>query len=148
MNLYQQGLSHREIAARVGKSRDAVIGYVWRWKKRGGPPLVRVMPTIEEIAAVHSGNLSQTARTLGIDQSSLRRRGFKSVPPKRRADHHDPFTRKVLEAIRDSHMTDTEIEDAAGIGFRTIYGWRRGHKGHRFLLECVLEALEKNTPGS
>lgn len=38
MDMHRQGLSPRQIALRTGRTRNAVIGYIWRWKRRGGPP--------------------------------------------------------------------------------------------------------------
>lgn len=59
----------------------------------------------------------------------------------------DRATRVLLDDITASGMPDTVLARKAGVGARTIQGWRRGRTATPFLVECVREALTKNTPG-
>lgn len=150
MNLHYRGLSAREIAVRVGKTRNAVIGYVWRHKRRKSPPTKNKFhhdpETIAKAISESDGSVRLAARALGVSPKSLWVRGYKSRTYKRNASE-DPATREVVSAINASGMPDYIVAEGAGIGITTIQGWRRGNKGHKFLLECVAEYLEKNTPG-
>ena len=147
MNLHYRGANPRQIAARVGKSRSAVIGYIWRHKKRGAPlaPLPE-LPPHDVIMAAMGGGVARAAKALGVSEYRLRKAGYTSPRPKRNLST-DPLTHATLEAIDASGLSDARICEAVGLGINTIRGWRRGSKGHKFLLECVTEYLTKNTPG-
>lgn len=71
MELYRQGLSYREISARVGRTRNSVIGVVWRYKKRGGPPpgTIDIPPDVIDMVKLNAFNaygLSDKSRSVAM----------------------------------------------------------------------------------
>ena len=147
MDLHYRGASARQIADRVGKTRNAVLGHIWRYKKRGAPlaPLPE-LPPHDVIMAALGGGVARAAKKLGVSEYRLRKAGYTSPRPKRNLSN-DPLTRATLMAIDASGISDMRVAEDVGLGITTISGWRRGSKGHKFLLECVMEYLKKNTPG-
>lgn len=148
MVLHDQGLSARQIAERTGRTRNAIIGHIYRVKRRGPPKPPSIIDRETVLAAfdTHGGNLAAVARELGITEAKLRHHGFRGRKIERTNLAKDPNTRAVLAAIDRSGLSDVEVAKAVGLGRTTIRTWRKGRKGHKFLLECVMALMEKTPP--
>jgi len=149
--LHLQGLSNKEIAARTGRTRNAVIGRIWRHTQRTHPAAPRKgLPddaTIRKVLAENQGVIRYTAKALGVSQQRLTSAGYRN-PRKAKNRATDPATREVVDMIFESPVPKYMIAEGAGIGLNTIYGWSSGnHTGRPFLLACVRDYLTKNTPG-
>lgn len=87
-------------------------------------------------------------RRSGLSYREISERTGISVFKVRQATHDcivlgDP----IVAELAASGLTDVEVATRAGINPRTLAGWRKGRKPTPFLVECVREALTKNTPG-
>ena len=87
-------------------------------------------------------------RRSGLSYREISDRTGVSVFRVRQATHDctvasDPIVAELVA----SGLTDIEVATRAGINPRTLSGWRQGRKPTPFLVECVREALTKNTPG-
>lgn len=141
MDLYAQGLSAREIGERTGKTRNAVLGYIWRYKARKGPVTVRSNVTNGEIADSmerHDGNLTAVAREVGLGCSAIYRRGFRGKNQRGPNRATDPNTRALVEEIDASGLSDRFITIEVDMAFNNISSWRSGrHPARPFLAQCV-----------
>jgi len=81
--------------------------------------------------------------TYNVVYSRIRRNGLVLARDNSRAR---PEVIDVLTMLDASGLTDKEVQIRAGLGERTIEGWRQGRKPTPFLVECVREAI-KNSPG-
>lgn len=151
--LHRQGLSPGEIANRTGRTRNAIIGHIWRYKKRGGPAKQYRLDITEHdvrsaLGRTH-GSLSGAATLMGVTTQSLRSRGFKgSWVPKKTNTPKDQETAMILDEIDASGLSDEFITRTVYMGRSTIRKWRRGLcSASPFLVECVREVI-KNSPGS
>lgn len=146
MDLHAQGLSAREIGERTGKTRNAVLGYIWRYKARNGPPVPNQPRVSDEAIQTslerHGYNLTAAAREVGLTQSALYRRGFKGRSIRHDNAATDPATRALVEEIGASGLSDRFITYRVNMGANNIYHWRRGkHVASPFLAQCVREAI-------
>ncbi len=89
--------------------------------------------------------VKRTGLDYAIISSRMTRRA--SIRPPAINNATDRATRALLDDITASGIPDMVLARTAGVGARTIPGWRRGRTATPFLLECVREALTKNTPG-
>lgn len=150
--LHRQGLSPREIATRTGRTRNAVLGHIWRYRKRGGPVIVRQPVTDEQMRtalAKHGGNLTRAAQEVGVDRKVFYKRGFRSSVPPKGNRSKNAETRALIDAIDASGLSDAFIADEVDMNKHTIRRWRNGTWGaSSFLAQCVRTVLaQKNTPG-
>lgn len=120
VRLHGKGWSFLEIARELHVSRNTVAGHVWRHKNGYGEAKPRA-PKERRVV--------------------LSRRDMPSRRGPNRAT--DVPTRLVVYAIEESKLYDWEIAERAGICKETIRKWRAGRKGRKFLLDCVMEVLEK-----
>lgn len=152
MSLYRQGWTYSEIGREVGKTRCAVAGYIHRFRKRRSAPRLapRSLPDRDVIAKVladQNGNLSATARRLGVKVNRLYTAGFTGRSPRSINLATDPETRALVDEINASPMTDGHIADLVDMDVGNISKWRRGRcKATPFLAQCVRSVM-KNSPG-
>lgn len=120
VKLREKGLSFLEIARELHVSRNTVAGHIWRHRNGYGEAKPR----------------EPKERRIVLSRRDMpRRRG-----PNRATDVP---TRLVMQAIEESNLYDWEIAERAGIDKDTIRKWRAGRKGHKFLLDCVMEVLRE-----
>lgn len=148
VRLHDQGLSAREIAERVGRTRNSVIGTLYRYKQGRFPRPAKVLPPHEVMAAAieaNRGNLRAAARSLGIAYHDLYGAGFKgraSNSGKNFNTARDPDTYALVESIDASGMLDRDICEQVDMGMGNIYAWRKGlYSASPFLAQCVRTVL-------
>lgn len=152
MALHYAGVPRAEIARRTGRTKSAVIGYIWRYKKNGPPRVAKPMPTLDEMKAAmakHNGAIAPAARELGIHRLSMERRGLHGVKRTKRNRAKDPETRALISEINASGLSDRFIAEEIDTAPTVIYHWRRGTwSASPFLIQCVRTVLERqNSPG-
>jgi len=141
IRLHDQGLSTRQIAARTGRTRNSVIGALWRHRKGASRKPARVMPTVEEARAAleaNGGNLCATGRQLGVSTGTLLNWGFHGNQLRGPNRARDLETYALIEEIHASGLSDRFILEAVDMGSNTIYRWRSGRlRASPFLAQCV-----------
>lgn len=153
MSLYRQGWTYSEIGREVGKTRCAVAGYIHRFRKHRRPPSVALPPlpdrsVIDRVLEQQEGNLSATARRLGVSRWRLIHAGYTGRKAQNVNRAKDPATRALVDEINASGMTDLQIADGVDMAVDNLYRWRYGiHKASDFLAQCVRTVIEKNSPG-
>lgn len=154
VRLNDQGLSAREIAERVGRTRNSVIGVLYRYRQGRFPRPAKVLPTHEVMAKAieaNRGNLRAAARSLGIAYHDMYGAGFKGKASSKGKNFNtarDPDTYALVEAIDASGMLDRDICEMVEMGMGNIYAWRKGlYSASPFLAQCVRTVLAQNAPG-
>lgn len=151
VRLHDLGLSAREIAERVGRTRNSVIGLIWRHRKGGPPKAARVMPTVDEARAAleaNGGSLRATGRQLGISPATLLNWGFHGNELRGPNHARDFETYALIEEINASGLSDKFIAERIGMGNKTIYRWRSGRmRASPFLAQCVRTVLTEKQNG-
>lgn len=142
MDLHAQGLSAREIGERTGKTRNAVLGYIYRYRARKGPPVTKRPDLTDGVirsALDRNGhNLTATALELGISQNQLYRKGFRGKNLRGPNRAIDPDTRALIDEIEASGLRDRFITIEVDMAFNNISSWRSGrHSARPFLAQCV-----------
>lgn len=131
MDLHAQGLSAREIGECTGKTRNAVLGYIWRFRRRNGPVTERTMPTendIRDAMRLTGGNVTAAARHLGVSTNYLTRRGIRNPCPRKQNRAKDVITRALVDEITASGLTDRYVSEHVGMSIQTIRDYRRGKR--------------------
>lgn len=151
VRLHDQGLSAREISERVGRTRNSVMGLLWRYKQGRRPRAPKVLPAREAMAAAlsaHKGNLHAAARSLGIAYHDMYKAGFKGRSERRNKNPNtarDPDTYALIEAIDASGMLDRDICAEVEMAHSNIHAWRKGlYSASPFLAQCVRTVLAEN----
>lgn len=148
VRLHDQGLSTRQIAARTGRTRNSVIGALWRHRKGGPRKPARVMPTVEEARAAleaNGGNLCATGRQLGISTGTLLNWGFHGNELRGPNCAKDFETYMLIEEISASGLSDRFITERVDMGNKTIYRWRSGRlRASPFLAQCVRSVITED----
>lgn len=128
----------------VGKTRNAVLGIIWRYKQRGGPPPKRKeMPSEEETRAeliANRGNVAATARKMGVSTRWIQRK----IPNRPGNPYRKPnlANLELIAEIDASGLTDKHIADIVDMSYTNIINWRRGRtKPSPFLTQCVRSVL-------
>lgn len=151
MDLHAQGLTAREISERTGRTRNAIIGYIWRVKRRGPPRVTKPRPTpamVDEAVRASGGNLSAAARELNVCRKTLWDMGYRGLPFVKINRAKDPETYSLILAIDMSGLSDSRIAELVEMGGSTIRNWRYGKKSASpFLAQCVRTVLAQNAPG-
>lgn len=145
IDAYRAGESRASIAKRLGLTRNAVTGIIWRYKTRGAIPRQVAPLNADNVAAAMrqtNGNLWKAARLLHCDRHRLAEFGYYPKYVKKRNKASTAEIREVIDLLNESGLKDSEAADRVGINRNTIRSWRNGGNAKPFLVECLRQVVE------